>query len=212
QNIANVWNAFLAEFEQPALTVTIGGQTHELIGGLDLSAWKIQAEGFGAIVGDMREQAARLRQESLDLASQGVGQISDSLSRLTEVADEAGDAMDRVVNPGGAGGGAGGGAAGGGGASAATENLLSELQTQLDALRQHFMSEEELLTQQFTRNQELLTAAREAELISMQEHNELKLNIEREYGAQLAQIQAQQYTGALNAAGDFFGALAGVMG
>lgn len=207
--LLQIWNEFLAELEAPALTIDIGGETHEVVGGLDLSNWKANIGDMDSLIGGMTERAAGLRAESAALASEGFAQVGSALSELTAIAEEAGDAMDRVVNPSGAGGGAGGGAAGGGGA---TENLLNELQTRLDALREHFMSEEELLTQQFTRNQELLTAAREAELISMQEHNELKLNIEREYGAQLAQIQAQQYTGALNAAGDFFGALAGVMG
>ncbi|WP_116654873.1 hypothetical protein [Pelagibacterium sediminicola] len=46
------WNSFIAEFEKPALTVTIGGREFELLGGLNLSGLKAElSEGEEAVLG-----------------------------------------------------------------------------------------------------------------------------------------------------------------
>lgn len=46
------WNSFIAEFEKPALIVTVGGREFELLGGLNLSGLKAElSEGEEAVLG-----------------------------------------------------------------------------------------------------------------------------------------------------------------
>lgn len=115
--MAEIWNSFLATFEAPALTVTIGGTTHELIGGLDLSAWKADVGAATQAAAEFSDQAAGLRDEASRLANEGFNKAGEALARLNEQMEESpmidlgGDAGENRVA---AGAGAGGGKKGGG--------------------------------------------------------------------------------------------------
>lgn len=89
RNISDIWNEFLAEFEAPALTVTIGGQTHELIGGFDLSGWKLNAGELNGIINGMRDSASDLRDEASALASEGFDVAREALAALNVEVENA---------------------------------------------------------------------------------------------------------------------------
>lgn len=83
------WNDFLAIFEGPALTMTVGGKTFELIGGLDLSQFKADMNNAGAAVDDFRNRAAELRTEAGNLATEGFDKVTDSLKLLIATGRES---------------------------------------------------------------------------------------------------------------------------
>ncbi len=83
------WNDFLAIFEGPALTATIGGRTFELIGGLDLSQFKADINDAGAAVDDFRNRASELRTEAANLATEGFDKVTDSLKLLIATGRES---------------------------------------------------------------------------------------------------------------------------
>jgi tape measure domain-containing protein len=85
QDLGNEWNKFLAVFEQPALTLTAGGSTFELIGGLDLSGFKAQTDQATASAAKFRGEAASLRDEASKLASEGFDKATSSLTRLNQL-------------------------------------------------------------------------------------------------------------------------------
>lgn len=76
------WNDFIKTFEAPALTVTIGGTTYELIGGLDLSAWKADTDAVGESIEALRQRAAALRGEAAGLAVEGFDKAREALAKL----------------------------------------------------------------------------------------------------------------------------------
>lgn len=100
------WNDFLAIFEGPALTATIGGRTFELIGGLDLSQFKADMNNAGAAVDDFRNRAAELRTEAGNLATEGFDKVTNSLKLLIATGRESQGGRVRY-QPGGPGGGGG---------------------------------------------------------------------------------------------------------
>lgn len=85
QQMQAAWNDFISIFAQPALTVTIGGQTHELIGGLDVSRWQYDLDAAGAAVGRLTERASELRGEAATLASQGLDKVTEAAQRFMGV-------------------------------------------------------------------------------------------------------------------------------
>lgn len=89
EDLQRRWNDFLATFEAPALSVSFGGQSYELLGGLDLSSFKADLSDAGKAASDFRTRAAELREEGRQLASQGFDQVTTSLGKLTEAADKA---------------------------------------------------------------------------------------------------------------------------
>lgn len=78
------WNDFISIFEQPALVVTIGGQAHELIGGLDLSAWKYDLDSAGDAAGRLQGRANELRQTASALATEGFDQVTEAAKRFAD--------------------------------------------------------------------------------------------------------------------------------
>ena len=85
----SAWNDFLAIFEGPALTATIGGRTFELIGGLDLSEFKADINDAGAAVDDFRNRASELRTEAANLATEGFDKATESLKLLIATGKES---------------------------------------------------------------------------------------------------------------------------
>lgn len=177
--LAGIWNAFLAEFEAPAFTVTVGGQTHEIIGSLDLSEWKINAGDFNSLVAGMRTNADGLRESAASLATDGLDKAAGALSRLNQVVN--GQSGNAPGTPGSRGRGDGdtsvpgfAGAAGslgdfGGGAAAqlnAYQEATKAVRDNIAALEQQALTFglSETAASRFNTAMDLLRAAEEAKI------------------------------------------------
>jgi TP901 family phage tail tape measure protein len=99
-----------------------------------------------------------------------------------------------------------GGAGGGGGAGGDATGLLSRF----EALRDELRSQTEQVELWYSEAQQALQWALENERITLQEHADLRLEIERLYQANLREIRNQEQAAQLGDAANFFGSMAEV--
>lgn len=230
--LSAVWEAIRAGFFMmvKAMAGAWANFLHNLAGsiqgipGLDdaFMGLKDAAIGAGSAVyefqgkaGEALDAAEKLQIDADRLSEQARAPLK-SIEDLSNALTKAAEDQEKLFNP--ATGGGGGGipadgvsGSGGGGAGAqggAASQLENELEHRLQALRDYFYTEQELIAQQRAEHLETLELARQAEMLSQQEYNDYKLMVERDFQQKMAAIKAQEFASALDATGDFFGALA----
>ncbi len=201
--MASEWYRFLSE--AVSNTQAAVNQIRALFGaaavdwGQTITNFDTMAESYGNSAGAYAEMAA-------DAFKNAFAEINSTIN-----GEGGGELPSGPKPPSGGGGGAApapsGGGGGGGGMGAAAQ-LQSDLEHRLQALRDYFYTEQELLAQQRAEHMETLELARQAEMLSQQEYNDYKLMVERDFQQKMAAIKAQEFASALDATGDFFGALA----
>lgn len=82
RDLGREWNNFISIFEKPALTVSVGGKTFELIGGLNVSEFKADLGEATTAAAMFRNQAGSLRDEAKSLAVEGFDQAREALAKL----------------------------------------------------------------------------------------------------------------------------------
>lgn len=80
----------------------------------------------------------------------------------------------------------------------------------LDAIREQFKTEREILAEEYTLNQEVLDNALANKLLSEQEYYELSKKLAQDHQQSLAAIQSERLNNDLSAASSFFGSMAQV--
>ena len=168
-------------------------------------------ENFKAREGDLRESAATMANGAVEEFRKAFASFSidDSVSLAGDGGGGFGGALGE------AGKGKGAGKKGGGGdseKSRAAERIAREMEHRLEALKQGLMTEEETVLAQYQKDLETLDWHLANKKISEQEYLEWKARVTREHEQEMQQIRAAGFVDSLNATGEFFGALAGVMG
>jgi len=85
------------------------------------------------------------------------------------------------------------------------------LQSELEALQQSLMSQEQLQLESFQRQQEVLQQALQQRLITQQEYAAMMETAQQQHADRMSQIDVWRYGSALDQAGAFFGQMAGAM-
>lgn len=98
--------------------------------------------------------------------------------------------------------GAGGGGGGGG---------TSQIQTQLEALRQQLMTEEQIEMESYAKRQEMLQQALDQRLLTQQEYAALMEQAQQQHTDKMGDIDAYRFGSTLDKAGAFFGDMASAM-
>lgn len=212
---AKAWNALIEQFEAESLWIEIGGKRFTLFDGLDLS-------GFKKNVTDTQKDIIADAKSIWDdaLAEDYVGALSTGLEKVWKSADEAvskikdlnaeleGDAKEPAGGALGASGDKGKGGKGGRSrADRAAEKIAREMQHRLEALQDGLRTEEEARAAAYLRDLETLQWHLENKKLTEQEYLFWRERLEADHQAKLNEIRVQQYTGALDAASDFFGAM-----
>ncbi|MBX8802651.1 tape measure protein [Ochrobactrum sp. MR28] len=96
--------------------------------------------------------------------------------------------------------------------SRAAEKLAREMEQRLETLKEAHRSEEEVQLAKYAKDLETLQWHLDQKKITEQEFLEWKERVTQDHEAQMQQIRAAGFVDSLNATGEFFGALAGVMG
>jgi len=99
--------------------------------------------------------------------------------------------------------GASGGGGGGGGAN--------PIQTQLEALRQQMMTEEQIEMESYAKRQEMLAAALEQQLVTQQEYAALMQGVNEQHQGKMAEIDVMRYGTVLDQANAFMGGMATIL-
>lgn len=98
------------------------------------------------------------------------------------------------------------GRVGGGGGS-----RVDEFARDLEALRTSLRTEQEVVDEWYSEQQELLSERRAMEILGIEGHNEAKLRLEQEYQERLGEINKSSTGGNLGVLQDFFGEAEGLM-
>jgi TP901 family phage tail tape measure protein len=130
-------------------------------------------------------------------ASSASTEVAFGLGSITTAAQEVVTAINDITIPTGDAGGGGGGA-------------LDHMISRFEALRDELRTQTEQVELWYAEAQETLQWALENERITLEEHAQLRLEIERLYQEQLAAIRSQSQAQQLGDTADFFGAMAEV--
>lgn len=217
------WNAFVSAFEGESLWIEAFGQRFTLFDGLDLSKFKTTISNDAK---DISNDLSKIWQENTSTnwvgeATEGLNNVWKKAGEVTQQFKDMNSALegDAGTGMGGALGDAGGkgkkGKGGKGGKdekSRAAEKLAREMEQRLEALKEAHRSEEEVQLAKFQKELETLQWHLDQKKITEQEFLEWKERVSQDHEAKMQQIRAAGFVDSLNATGEFFGALAGVMG
>lgn len=200
--MASEWYRFLNEAVANAQAAV--NQIASIFGGVGVD--------WGQTITNMDTMAESYGNSAAAYAEMAAGAFKEAFKEINSTinGDGGGELPAGPKPPSGGGGGAApapSGGSGGGGMGAAAQ-MQSDLEHRLQALRDYFYTEQELLAQQRAEHMETLELARQAEMLSQQEYNDYKLMVERDFQQKMAAIKAQEFASALDATGDFFGAMA----
>ncbi|RBO91021.1 tape measure protein [Pseudochrobactrum asaccharolyticum] len=143
-------------------------------------------------------------------AGDATNQIKDMNAALE---GDAGSGMGGALGDGS--GGKGGKGKGGGGKdekSRAAEKLARDMEKRLEALKEAHRNEEEVQLAKYQKDLETLQWHLDQKKLTEQEFLEWKERVTRDHEAKMLQIRAAGFSDSLTATGEFFGALASVMG
>lgn len=165
---------------------------------------------YGAIanlVGKMREmaeaRAKMFRDSSLNYGKVANSGGVDAIARAGNLASFGMDLDGELA--GGAGGvfkPTGGGGGGGGGGAA------SQLESELEQLRELYADKATLELESYQQSQDTLREALDQKLLTQQEYNELMEELQRDHAQKMSEIDVWRYGDGLQKAGAFFGAMA----
>lgn len=96
--------------------------------------------------------------------------------------------------------------------SRAAERLARDMEKRLEILQESYLTEEELQLAKYAKDLETLQWHLDQKKITEEEFLRWKENVTQEHESKMQQIRAAGFADSLNATGEFFGALAGVMG
>lgn len=99
----------------------------------------------------------------------------------------------------------------GGGVSEA-ERIRKEMEDRVKALQESWMTENEIITAQYTKDQETLQWALDNKLLAEDEYNRRRVEMTRQYEAEINGIRYAQYASAFDGMSSIFGAMAELQG
>lgn len=180
-----------------------------------------QAKETGDLINDAYSKA--FNEDHLGGIVDGLGKVWTAAGEATNQIKDMNAALEGDAGPGmggalgDAGGkkGKGGKGKGGGGKdekSRAAEKLAREMEKRLEALKEAHRNEEEVQLAKYQKDLETLQWHLDQKKITEQEFLEWKERVTRDHEAKMLQIRASGFSDSLTATGEFFGALAGVMG
>lgn len=216
-NVINALNAILVVTEKVtnAIDQIFGGPSK-----LSTSQLKKDIEEYQAMLGSgewlfdrdaVVKKVEDLKSELLARPQKVVESTFDTLGGATTFGST--DEMFKSLNPpskvgGGLGTGGGGGTSGG---SPAIDAERERIAARLAVIQEGFLSENELLTQKYADDQQLLNDALAKKLLTEQEHQAAIQSLEQQHTDKLSAIRAAAQARDLQSMGSFFGAVGSIM-